>query len=74
VGGAGLLYVFPRRRERLLTYWVETCSKLVPGVWTNSGYRELPVAGMIDADFEAVTNEIPTVQEETFIRLWVQAD
>jgi hypothetical protein len=70
--GSMIEYIYPRRKDADLDYWLETSTNLVDGVWTNSGYTELPVPGTINADFEAVTNQIPTVPEETFIRLRIE--
>jgi arylsulfatase A-like enzyme len=69
--GSTVRYVYPRRKDALLTYWLETSSNLVSGAWSDSGYTELPVTGTIDADFEAVTNEISTADDQTFIRLGI---
>ncbi|VGO23063.1 sulfatase-like hydrolase/transferase [Pontiella sulfatireligans] len=66
-----LEYIYPRRRHSGLVYAVETSSNLTSNDWVNSGYTELPVAGNIDADFEAVTNEVPTTNSQVFIRLMV---
>ncbi len=70
--GSGLRYVYPRRKDAGLLYWLETSSNLVSGAWTNAGYTVLPDTGAYDADFESVTNAIPIMREETFIRLNVR--
>jgi arylsulfatase A-like enzyme len=67
--GAGLHYVYPRRKDARLHYWIETNTNLAADAWTDSGYAERPVTGMIDADFEAVTNDISTASDQAFIRL-----
>jgi hypothetical protein len=65
-------YVYPRRRNAGLVYSVERCTNLVEGIWTTNDCVELPGAGPIDADFEAVTNLIPTYWKEGFIRLRIE--
>ncbi len=67
-------YIYPRRSapNSGLTYYLELTDDLTAGVWTNSGYTVAPVAGTINDDFEAVTNEISTVgKTNEFIRLRV---
>ena len=71
-GNTNWLYVYPRRKNSSLTYWLETSTNLTANVWTNSGYTELVPPGNIDADFEAVTNAIPTATNQFFIRLRVK--
>ena len=70
--GGGMGYVYPRRKDSGLAYWLETSTNLISNVWTNNGYTELPMVGAIDPDFEAVTNQIPTAMDETFIRLRIE--
>jgi hypothetical protein len=68
-------YVYARRiaESSGLTYYLELNSDLVNGVWTNSGYTVLPVAGTIDPDFEAVTNRVETdSKSKEFIRLIIE--
>ena len=65
-------YVYPRRRNSGLSYWLETSDNLISNDWKTSGYVELPMVGNLDADFEAVTNEIPTTNTHTFIRLQIE--
>lgn len=67
-----LVYVYPRRKDSGLNYWLETSTNLISSAWTNSGYTELPGVGAIDADFEAVTNEISISDSQGFIRLRVE--
>jgi hypothetical protein len=62
-------YVYPRRRNSGLLYSVERSTTLAGGIWTTNDCVELPGAGPIDADFEAVTNLIPADWNEAFIRL-----
>ena len=52
----------------------ETSTHRMSGSWTDSGYTELPGTGTIDADFESVTNEISTVNDQTFIRLRIEGE
>ncbi|VGO19628.1 right-handed parallel beta-helix repeat-containing protein [Pontiella sulfatireligans] len=68
----GSEYVYPRRKDSGLDYWLETSTNLVSNVWTNSGYTELPMVGIIDTYFESITNQIPTALEKTFIRLRIE--
>ncbi len=44
-------------------------TNLVSNVWTNSDYIELPEPGIIDVDFESVTNAVPILGDQGFIRL-----
>ena len=67
-----MIFVYPRRIDSGLAYWLETSTNLVSNSWTNSGYAELPMNGTIDADFEAVTNTVPATDSQTFIRLRVE--
>jgi hypothetical protein len=77
VGGAfeGLEYVYRRRRDddvRGLNYWLELTDDLIGANWTNAGYS-VEGAGIIDADFEAVTNRISfATHTNRFIRLRVE--
>lgn len=70
--GDTFLYVYPRRRNSGLNYWLETATNLVAGPWTAGGYTEFPIPGNIDADFEAITNEFSILENESFIRLRVE--
>jgi hypothetical protein len=72
--GSNFHYVHPRRKDAALTYVVETRTNLVSGVWTNSGYIVLPDTGIYDAEYDAVTNEVPVDGNQTFIRLRVEED
>jgi len=67
-------YVYPRRTspDAGLAYRLETSSDLVSGSWTNAGYVELPSTGIIDSEFEAVTNQIPLGDPCGFLRLRVE--
>ena len=70
--GETLLYVYPRRQDSGLTLWLETSTNLVSGVWTNSGTIEFPTVGTFAEGFDAVTNQVPTDNPQTFIRLRVR--
>ncbi len=70
--GIGFEYIYARRKNSGLNYWLETSTNLVSGIWTNSGYTEFSTVGTIDADFDAVTNQIPVALDETFIRLRIE--
>jgi hypothetical protein len=68
----GSSYVYPRRKDAALVYWLETSTNLTS--WANSRYVENPVAGVIDGAFEAVTNRIMNGGSQFFIRLRVEED
>ena len=70
-GMSNMVYVYPRRKDSGLTYWLETSTNLVSGVWTNAGYTEVPDVGGYDENFEAVTNGVVVDEDQTFIRLRV---
>ena len=67
-----LEYVYHRRLDaasRGLTYEVMRNDDLVLGVWTNSGITEAGTV-VLDAEFEAVTNRIPTETDvQQFMKL-----
>lgn len=65
-------YVYPRRKDALLTYWLETATNLLSGSWYPGNYVELPIVGSIDSNFEAVTNIISNSAKQTFVRLNVR--
>jgi GH35 family endo-1,4-beta-xylanase len=54
--------------ERGLAYTVEQTDDLKDGSWTNAGIAFVGV-GDVDADFKAVTNRLPAVDSEGFIRV-----
>jgi len=72
IEGVSFLYTYLRRLDaasRGLTYGLELCDNLVSNNWSSNGYTEIGT-NAIDADFEAVTNAIPTVSKPNqFIRL-----
>ncbi len=72
MGTKTMIYVYPHRIVSDLSYWLETSTNLVSRIWTSSGYTELPATGTIDADFEAVSNEVPVTGTEGFLRLRIQ--
>ncbi len=76
VAGSDVLeYVYPRRKSDLsaLNYYLELTDNLAIPAWINAGYTVMPLQGDINADFEAVTNQIPTAgHSEEFIRLIIE--
>ena len=73
-GSSGSVFecIYPRRSapDSGLIYYLELTDDLVSGSWTNSGYTVVPETGYINDDFEAVTNEIPTLgKTNEFIRV-----
>jgi hypothetical protein len=74
-GGTPFLeYVYARRSipNHGLIYAVETCYNLVSDDWNTGDAIELPIAEMINEDFESVTNRIPVIGDEGFVRLRVE--
>ncbi|MDF7808118.1 sulfatase [Pontiellaceae bacterium B12219] len=76
-GGSNWLeYVYARRigSESELSYTLESASNLTSNDWNAAAYEELPIAGTLDADYEAVTNRIDTSGKiNEFIRLNVES-
>ena len=70
--GDGLLYVYPRRKNSGLIYWLEGSTNLITGTWTNLSAVEFPNPGNLNADFESVTNHVSTEEDQSYIRLRVQ--
>jgi hypothetical protein len=71
-GGTAVTYVYPKRLDSGLTYYLEINDDLVYGDWVDSGYTVVGT-GSIDAEFDAVTNEVSTtVKNEQFIRLVIE--
>jgi hypothetical protein len=65
-----------RRRdafERGLTYNVEFASDLASPAWTSQGVTQTGV-GVVNADFESVTNCVPITPGSGFLRLNVSLD
>jgi len=73
--GEGLVvYAYNRRRDadaRGLTYAVEMNTNLLVGGWSSNGVAETGT-GIVDTDFEVVTNAIPMDADKKFIRLSVE--
>jgi hypothetical protein len=66
---AGLLLIYAQRaNDASLKYELEACTNLVSGSWTNFDYV---VQGTNDTggEFNEVTNRIPVVDPQLFIRL-----
>jgi hypothetical protein len=75
-GGTNWLeYIYARRTdaaERGLTYFLEASSNLTSNVWTSNNVKEVE-SGVLDAQFDSVTNRIPVSGEGSdFIRLRVE--
>jgi hypothetical protein len=72
-GASGLEYIYPARNDaaaRGLDYQLEGCEDLVGGTWTNGSFPLLGT-GSLDAEFDAVTNQVPSDDIRGFIRLKV---
>ncbi len=72
--GGTITYVYPKRSNLNsgLTYYLELSTNLVDGTWINGGY-DVVGTGVIDSEFNAVTNQIPAEPErEKFIRLVIE--
>ena len=72
-GASGLEYIYPARNDaatRGLDYRLESCGDLVNGGWTNGSFPLLGT-GPLDAEFNAVTNQVPSDDIRGFIRLKV---
>ncbi|VGO19353.1 CBM96 family carbohydrate-binding protein [Pontiella sulfatireligans] len=71
-----LEYVYRRRTDaaaRGLSYALEECTNLISNDW--STVTDLPFGtAPLGAGFEAVTNKIPTTEENQFIRLHISLD
>jgi hypothetical protein len=66
-----LIYVCPKRSDALkrgLIYSFETTLDLVYSDWTNANYEVLGV-NETGEDFDYVTNRIPTIDDESFIKM-----
>jgi len=66
-------YVYARRTDaaaRGLNYTVEATSNLVSAAWSTNGITEVD-SGIIDGDFESVTNRIP-LDGQGFLRLMIE--
>ena len=55
-----------------LAYYLELNPDLISGTWTNSNYS-ITGAGVLDGEFNAVTNVVPTdIEDVQFLRLIIQ--
>ncbi|MDF7824123.1 hypothetical protein P4B35_08875 [Pontiellaceae bacterium B12227] len=74
VGGTNMFeYVYARRTGNSgLNYYLEVNNNLVYGTWTNGGYTEVAETGIIDADFESVTNLVPATEDSKFVRMTIE--
>ncbi len=74
IGGTNWFeYVYPRRKGVSgLAYRLELSDDLTSTNWVSGGYIEIPPAGNLDAEFEAVTNRVDTTgTQKKFIRLGI---
>lgn len=73
-GGTSVFtYVYARRSgTTVLNYRLELTSNLVSGTWSDTGYTTAPTAGVLNADFEAVTNTVPADAGPHFLRLLIE--
>ena len=76
-GGADWLeYIYAQRNDAGdlgLTYWLDQKTDLVTGTWTSNNYEV--GTGMLDAEFDAVTNRLPTAIEDVqFIKLMIESN
>ena len=68
-------YVYPRRKNPYIrgdSYSFETTDDLIYGSWTNDGSVVISGVGSIDAEFDAVTNQVPMDTDEKFIKRIVE--
>lgn len=73
-GSNWVTYVYPKRSNLNsgLTYYLQLSTNLVDGAWFNGGYSVIGI-GVIDSEFDSVTNRIPTEPEhEKFVRLVIE--
>ncbi len=67
-------YIYAKRNDsgaRGLIYSLELTTNLVSNVWTN-GTVDVVGIGTLDAEFDSVTNRVPTVAGQEFIRLRIE--
>jgi len=70
--GSWFNYIHVQRTDDpALVYYLETTTNLVSGTWTNSGYT-VAATNTTGGTFDYVTNTIPVVEDETFIRLIIE--
>jgi hypothetical protein len=74
--GGSMLYIHAQRNDDTnLVYYLETDTDLVSDpVWTNSGYTVTGTNTTLGGDFDEVTNSIPTLKDQTFIKLVIEQD
>jgi hypothetical protein len=69
--GGGFDYVYVRRSDDLnLSYIVQTCPNLIAGAWTNTGYT-VTGTNITGGTYDEVTNSVPTIEPQTYIRLQI---
>jgi len=74
VAGDWMDYVYPKRSDPNsgISYTMEVNDDLIYGTWTNANYQWMGT-GIIDSEFNAVTNRIPTdAEDDQFIRLRIE--
>jgi hypothetical protein len=67
-------YVYAQRNdatERGLSYWLESRTNMLAGSWTNANANVVGT-GVLDAEFDSVTNRIPATGETQFIQLKIE--
>ena len=67
-------YVYVRRNDaaaRGLNYSLEQSTDLLSNVWTNAPAEEIGT-GVLDTEFDSITNRVPTGENAQFIRLRVE--
>ncbi len=70
--GGALAYVHAQRADDTnLVYYLKTSLDLVSGSWTNDGYSVVGT-NVTGGTFNYVTNAIPTLVDETFVRLMIE--
>jgi fibronectin type 3 domain-containing protein len=68
----GFVYVYPQRsNDTGLTYTVETTTNLISGSWSNTGYT-VTGTNVTGETLNFVTNDVSTVENDTFIRLKIE--
>jgi hypothetical protein len=70
--GAVFEYVHARRTDDpTLMYYLETTESLLPASWTNDGYTVVGT-NVTGGTFDYVTNSIPTIDDQSFIKLIIE--
>lgn len=68
-----LVYAYGRRTtDSGLTYYLETAGDLVLADWTTGGYTTSSTMGVINDQFGSVTNWVPMVDQQKYIRLIIE--